>query len=125
ESALKARDAAAAEAAQRKADEDARIAEAVKAERARWEQEAVKGRRLPDGSYDGAAQIAQFGDLAKYDDLELADIGLMTSILGDARRRGMSRYGASENAIKAFAVRLADSDEANRDTTGVVQRGRG
>ena len=107
--ALKAdREAQAAEA-KAKADREAEIAEAVKAERAKWEGEMAKARRLPDTP--GAPYVAQFGNLWKYDDLEAADLAIMTSILGDAKRKGTSQRGVSDDAVKALAVRIAEAKE--------------
>ena len=45
----------------------------------------------------------------KYDNMETGDLALMHSVLESAHRSGQSRHGASEDAAKAIAVRLAES----------------
>jgi hypothetical protein len=106
--ALKARD----DAAQAEADRQAEIAAAVKAAEGKKDEEFAKiradeaeERRLPGG----APTVAKFANTWKYDNLETGDLALMHEILSDAEGK-TSRHGASENAAKALAVRIAESD---------------
>ncbi|HOW77935.1 MAG TPA: hypothetical protein PK406_00655 [Verrucomicrobiota bacterium] len=103
--ALKAQaDATAAETA-RKAQEQARIDEAVKAEKAKWEAEAAKARRLP---YAQAPHVREFHD-EKYDHLGAADMALMHQILTTHKARNWDPN--NEDYLKSMANK-AFSEEA-------------
>ncbi len=108
--ALKAQSEAAAAEAARKAAEQTRIDDAVKAEKAKWEADAAKGRRLPIG--DGAPYIAKDGDLWKYDGLDASEQAVMIGVLQSAHKN------ISGPALKALAVKL----EGDKTETGELGR---
>ena len=90
--------------AEAKAAEEARTAEAVKAALEAQKAEFAKGNRLPlDG--DGAPYVTKFGNTSKYDNLDDGDLAFMTDVLKSANKI------APENALKALAVRVAESDK--------------
>lgn len=101
--ALKAQQDLAAQEAKAKADEQARIDEGVKAELAKRDAEAAKGRRLPIG--DSAPYQAKFGETWKYDNLDPADNALLIELTGAAQKAGQST-GPRPEAVKALALKL-------------------
>lgn len=104
--ALKAQnDAVAAEAARQKEIKDAADA-AVKAAQAEWEAGQARNRRLPSES--GAPYVAKYGNLWAYDNLDPGEHALMVSVLQDGQKSRRSTRGASENAVKALAVKLIE-----------------
>lgn len=111
-SALKAQNDAAAVEAERKAKEDERLKDAIKAERTKWEAEAAKGRRLPLG--EGAPHVAQFGDTRKFDNLSGQDLAFMVAIMQAGKRSGPSNA-----ALKALAQRTIE-DKGEMGAVGRV-----
>ena len=104
EAAFKAsRDTAEAEA-KAKADEQARIDEAVKAEKVKWEEEAAKSRRLPFYGED-APVVGKFGFTRKYNNLSGADLAFAIDVVKASGKR------PSEDAYKAVAVKLGDESK--------------
>lgn len=90
--------------------------EAVQAARAEWEADAAKANRLPfNGS--NAAQMAEFGELRKFDNLDARDLSVMLGVL-EAAARSRRAQAPSEAAYKALVLKL------NEDTgpVGVVGR---
>ena len=112
--ALKAdREARAAEdkaEADKKSALDVAVEIAVKAEKAKWEAEVAKGRRLPGGG--GFATIAKDGDLWKYDNLDAGDQAVLIGVLASAHKN------ISPHAYKALAVKLA----GDKSETGEIGR---
>lgn len=98
-----------AEADAAKAQQEA-IEAAVKAEKDKWEKKAAVERRLPGGGFE-APNVAKFNDFYKYDHLDPADQATLIGILGEAKRAGRSREGASENAVKALMIKLGESKD--------------
>jgi hypothetical protein len=101
------------------AEKQAEIDEAVKAAKEeleaehkaaleKKEEEAKKSRRLPDKP--DAPYKADFAEIWKYDNLSPEDQAVMVGILQAAKVDGTSRKGASENALKALAIKL-DEDK--------------
>jgi HK97 family phage major capsid protein len=95
------REAAEQAAQARQADIDA----AVAAERAKWEAEDAPNRRLP--SHD-APYIAEYGNLWKYDNLDVADLAFAASVLN------ATPVKASEDLRKALAIRATQEETAPR-----------
>lgn len=116
------REAAAKAAADAEAAVQKRIADEVEAKtaaiKADMEKQAAASRRLPFGGGNQAPVQAQFSDVAKYDNLNLADHSAMLSILDAATFAKRSRNGASDAAYKAFAIKAAE------DQTVVGERAR-
>ena len=110
--ALKAQQEAAAAAAAQEAAVQARIDEALKAQKAQHEadlaaakNDAAAGRRLPGGE---APYQTQFGNLAKYDDLDATDLAVLFG-LTSAIKSAAKGDGPSENLRRALAVRLSET----------------
>jgi len=89
-----------------KAREDELKAE-FEAKEKELEEEAVKARRPREVSNE-APYAAKYTELWKYDGLSPGDQAVMIGILDAAKRKGESRNGASENALKALGVKLAE-----------------
>lgn len=83
---------------------------AVAEERTKWEAEQAASRRLPDGS-DSAPNVAKFGNLWKFDNLESGDLAFMSAILSAGGKR------PSENLMKALSVQLVESNEPHFNRT--------
>ena len=101
-------------AAQARADEEARIATAVDAALKAERLKLSEARRLPSGDryMDGQPPAqAHFGDTRKYDNLGAVEQSMMVELLTGAQRRGHSRFGASESAIKAAAIKVAEDKD--------------
>ncbi len=104
--------------AQQKAQQEAvaaQISEALKAQKdalsaefSKQLAEANAGRRLPSDM--GLPVTAKFGEIAAYDDCEIADLAVMAGILTAAKSANRGS-GPSEALRKAIAIRIADSDE--------------
>lgn len=117
EAEAKRRDAEAAKQAEIEAAVKAAKDEAA-AEIQRIKDEAAADRRLPAG--EGAPYVSQFGNIAKYDGMEVADMAVLFAI-SDAARKSNRGGGPTENLRRAMAVRLADSEET-RDPDYVESR---
>ena len=113
--ALKAQDEARAAKAAQDAEIQRRIDEAVAAAKA----EAAKDNRLP-GGMTGAPVVAQYGDIAKYDNLEVADLAVLAA-LGKATKMAGKTDGPSEPLLRAMVVRLTESAEGNQPENGAAK----
>ena len=102
-----------------KAAEQERIDAAVKSEREKWEQAQAAERRIP-GGMTGAPAVAQFGDIAKYDNLEIADLATLAA-LGKATKMSGKSDGPSLELLKALTVRLGESDEGKQPEYGAAK----
>ena len=95
--------------ADREAEQDKKIAAAIKAEREKWESEQS---RLPSGD---APYQTRYSDTNKYDNLDAADLGLMIDTLTSAKAY------VNPSAVRALAERVADlkehdnSEQAHKD----------
>jgi HK97 family phage major capsid protein len=87
----------------------AAVDDAVKAEKAKWEAEAAKSRRLPMG--EGAPYQAQFAETWKYDALEAADLALVVDTLRSAGGR------PSGAALKALMLKTAELKGDNSEAS--------
>lgn len=112
---LQAERAAAAKAAADEAAVQKRIDEAVAAAKA----DAAKDNRLPGGA-NTAPTVAQFGDIAKYDNLDVADLATLAA-LGKATKMAGKTDGPSEALLRALAVRLGESAEGNAPEHGAAK----
>ena len=86
-----------------KAAEQARIDEAVKAAKADMQAQidaAAAQNRIP-GGLTGAPAVTQFGDIAKYDNLEIADLAVLTAI-GKAAKMAGKTEGPSIDLLRAL-----------------------
>jgi len=102
--------------------------EAIKTAREKWEKEqkekeeelekqATKARRLPEDS-DGAPYLAQFGELAKYDNLSPEDQAVLVGVLNATDGgSGIKHRRASEEAIKALAIKLQEATKSEDIST--------
>ena len=113
-------------AAKAAAEVQAKIDAAVKAERekadaeiASAKAEAAAGNRLP-GGMNGAPAVAQYGDIAKYDNLEIADLAVLTAI-GKAAKMAGKTEGPSLELLRAMTVRLGESDEGKAAEYGAAK----
>jgi hypothetical protein len=111
--ALKAQADAAAEAAKQEAAIQARVTDALKAQKAEHDAEltaakndAAAGRRLPGGS--DAPYVTQFSNIGKYDDLDAADLSVLAG-LTSAFKAANKGAGPSEDLRRALAVRVAET----------------
>ncbi len=108
--ALKAREDAAKAEQDRAAAEQARIDAAVKAatdaQAAQFADDAAK-RRLPGWTPGNAPAVGQFGNIAKFDDLDADDLAILTGLLNAAKSANKSN-GPSEDLRKALAIRIAE-----------------
>ena len=110
-----------AEAAAKSA-EQARIDEAVKAAKADMQAQidaAAAANRIP-GGMTGAPAVTQYGDIAKYDNLEIADLAVLAA-LGKATKMAGKTDGPSLELLKALAVRLGESDEGKAAEYGAAK----
>lgn len=57
---------------------------------------------------------AKFGNLWKYDNVDEGDLAFAIGVLSEAHRSGRSRKGASEDALRALAVRIAEHKDPDR-----------
>lgn len=109
--AIKAEREAQAATARAEADQQEAINKAVKAAEERWEAEAAEGSRLPSGTQ--APYQMKYANLAKYDNLDVADHAALIEVLSAAKSKGHSKGGASVDAYRALAVKLGESKEDN------------
>ncbi len=102
-----------AQDAERKAADDlAAVKAEAKAEaKAEFEAEAAKSNRLPGGTQ--APYQMKYANLAKYDNLDVADHAALIEVLSAAKSKGHSQGGASLDAYRALAVKLGESKEDN------------
>lgn len=98
QSAMEKRDAEVAAQAKAAADLAAKVDEAVKAEKVKWEAEAAASNRLPQS----APYAAKFSDTWKYDNLSPGELGLVIDTLRGAK------VGVAAAAFKALALRLTE-----------------
>lgn len=108
--ALKAQQDQVAAEAKAKAEEQAKIDAAVKAEKEKWETEQ---RRLP---FKGMPYVREYHDEA-YDELDAVEMALGYDILSDAKGRGLSKRWdpANETYLKSMALK-AVAAEAKGDS---------
>lgn len=93
-----------------KQEQQAAIDAAVAAALAKRDEEAAaKGRRLPGGGE--APYQKQFAGLEKYDGISSGDLAVILAVQDSAYRRGRARSPVAENALKALAIRMADTKE--------------
>lgn len=111
--AIKAQQDAAAAAAQQEAAIQERVSAALKAQQATHDTElaaakadAAAGRRLPGGAE--APHVSQFNNIAKYDDLDAADLAVLAGVTSAIKSAGKGA-GPSEELRRALAVRLTES----------------
>ena len=95
------KDAEAAAVAVAEAEKETAIEEAVKAEKAKWELEAAKGRRLPFGT----PEVMKFSKIGKYDYVDPQDLALACAVL---KSQGKN---VPNEALQSCAVRFADADK--------------
>lgn len=115
--AMAAQQAAAAAKAAEEAKMEAEVNKRVEAAKADMAKKAAEDRRLP-WSGGAAPHVAQFADVSKFDNLDLADHAFMAGVLGAAKKAGRSEYGSSESSMKAFAIKAAE------DQTWIGERAR-
>ena len=108
------------------AEVQAKIDAAVKAERDRAQQEidaakaeAAAANRLP-GGMTGAPAVTQYGDIAKFDNLDIGDLAVLTA-LGKATKMAGKTDGPSLELLKALTVRLGESDEGKAAEYGAAK----
>lgn len=105
--------------AQVKVDEAVKVA--VEESEAKMKAEFAKTQRLDFGV---GVNVAKFGEYWKYDNLDIGDHAFMLGILQEAKRTGQSRHGATDNAMKALAIKVVeDKDESglNRTTRSAMK----
>lgn len=121
EEGLTAEDVQATVDAALKADREARDAEAKAAEEAQAaideevkkqvdaaKAEFAEANRLPSGK---APYIAKFGGVSKYDNVSPEDQAVLVGVLQSAKAGGTSKFGASENAVKALAIKMLEDKD--------------
>lgn len=100
--------------ADREAEQDKKIAAAIKSEREKWEAE---NNRLP--SFDGVAPYAtKYADEAKYDSMDSQDLSFYLDVahsLKAAKRARGSDFAISPAAFKAMSRRVAEFKGANNE----------
>ncbi len=106
-----------ADEAKRKEEEtvQARIDAAMKAQKdahdaeiAALKADTAAGRRLPGWGTGDAPNQTQFGNLAKYDDLDAGDLAVLVGLTQAAKTANMSA-GPSENLRRTLAIRIAET----------------
>lgn len=113
--ALKAAEEARAAEAAKRAEEEKRINEEVEKRLAEYKAEAAKNRRLP---FDGnAPHVTKYHGINKYDNLSAEDTVFLAGLLQAAKAGGQSRYGVSENALKAAIIK---ADEQKTETNAGI-----
>lgn len=100
----------AADAAKRQADVDlqAKIDAGVAAKMAERDAQDAAARRLPGWSPGNAPAQTQFGNLAKFDDLDAGDLAILVGLTQAAKGANLSQ-GPSEDLRRALAIRLAEA----------------
>ena len=119
---LTAKDVQATVDAALKADREARALEAKAAEEAQAaideevkkqvdaaKAEFAKANRLPSGK---APYVTKFSGINKYDNVSPEDQAVLVGVLQAAKRGGRSEYGASEDAVKALAVKMLEDNDS-------------
>jgi hypothetical protein len=109
EAALKAQ----AEAAQA---EEQRVADAIEAERVKWDAEHAEQNRLPEA----LPNVAKFGNVWAYDNYDAGELALAAQVLKS------DRQAPSENLLKAIAIRATQEENAPtmaRTRAAMVQAG--
>lgn len=103
-----------------KAAEEAAVQERIKEAAAKMAADivAAQGNRLPTAT--GAPAVAQFGDIAKYDGMELGDLAVLAA-LGKAAKMAGKTEGPSTELLRAMVVRLGDSAEGNAPEHGAAK----
>lgn len=96
---------------------EAAVEAAVAEQRAKWEAEHAAQRRLPYS--EGAPNVAKMHNLWKYDNLDAGDLAFLSGVMRNTNR------GASDNLLKALAVRVTESDEPHFNRTRSVMQGVG
>ena len=81
--------------------------------------EAAAAQRLP-GAMTGAPHVAQYGEIAKYDNLEIADLAVLAAI-GKAAKMAGKTEGPSEDLLRTMVVRLGESDEGKAAEYGAAK----
>jgi hypothetical protein len=77
--------------------------------RQEFESEMIKARRLPMGGvFMASPHVARFAALRPYDNLDAGDTAFLIGFLQSAQRTGASKYGVSESAFKALAIKLSE-----------------
>lgn len=71
--------------------------------------EFAKSNRLPYKETHGEVKLSQFSELSKYDNLDAADQALLVGVL-NTNHNDVPVQRASENAIKALAIKLAEDE---------------
>ena len=114
------------EVAAAKAAEQQRIDAAVAAKAAEMQAQidAVKAeqaasQRIP-GGMTGAPHVAEYGEIAKFDNLEIADLAVMAA-LGKAAKMAGKTEGPSLELLQALTVRLGESDEGKKPEYGAAK----
>ena len=105
-----------------KAAEQARIDAAVAAAKADMQAQidaAAAANRIP-GGMTGAPAVAQYGDIAKFDNLDIGDLAVLTA-LGKATKMAGKTDGPSLELLKALTVRLGESDEGKQAEYGAAK----
>lgn len=109
-----------------KAAEQKRIDEAVAAKAQEMQAqidaakaEAAAANRLP-GGMTGAPAVTQYGDIAKFDNAEIADLAVLAAI-GKAAKMAGKTEGPSLELLKALAVRLGESEEGKAAEYGAAK----
>jgi HK97 family phage major capsid protein len=118
----KQRDAEAAAKAAEQAKIDAAVAAKAQEMQAQIDAakaEAAAAQRLP-GAMNGAPTVAEFGDIAKFDNLEIADLATLAA-LGKATKMAGKTEGPSLELLKALTVRLGESDEGKAPEYGAAK----
>jgi hypothetical protein len=118
----KQRDAEAAAKAAEQAKIDAAVAAKAQEMQAQIDAakaEAAAAQRLP-GAMNGAPTVAEFGDIAKFDNLEIADLATLAA-LGKATKMAGKTEGPSLELLKALTVRLGESDEGKAAEYGAAK----
>lgn len=78
------------------------------------DQEPANGLSTPaagSGAGGQAPYQARFGEMWKYDNLDPGDHAVLAGILESAKLSGRSRYGASEDCVKALAIKVWDTKD--------------
>lgn len=117
--ALKAdREAVKAEA-QAAAEQQAKIDSAVAAEKAKWEAEAAKSRRLPLGM----PLVAQYSGTNKYDHLSTAELGLVIDMQNEFAVKTNKINRATHDAVRALALKVAriENDKVSDNTVAYAK----
>jgi len=124
--AIKAADEKREAEAAAKAAEQQRIDAAVAAKAAEMQAQidAVKAeqaasQRIP-GGMTGAPHVAEYGEIAKFDNLEIADLAVMAA-LGKAAKMAGKTEGPSLELLQALTVRLGESDEGKKPEYGAAK----